>query len=498
MSPLLEVSDVEEDYACYLEGLRRRLASMSPQAKMEECGKAIIYLPPYDKVKRASQSTHAVFVYDLINFSRRIFEDPLPMTAILETFEVEPGYGSLTGDVELGPAVRQLERSRAKSSAEYYGVSVPPGAALEDTAIFTCSGVTGGMFLALSGIMDMERAQGGQRRRVVYNSPTFSLADAFCKLYELEECPVQGQAERHFLPTLREVREACTDETLACVLVYPSNPFQVSWGQEDLAELRALIDHCQRERILLIADTIFQDVRWSSEWVPELFALARDSRYLCKVFSPSKDRPFACGYRIGYVITDPALARHIEPFTSLVYNALPTPAQAWLGVDLILRHARLKGSLDAEDWAALEASYVFGYGGLEPKASDLHRRVLATGLAANYARRLDDFFAKLNTGLSELWNWIAGSECFEVLPRPPYGNILMVRVRPEFVRDENMMFIDMLSATSTTAMVGGCFGLAATDGAWFRVLYGGNTVEATIQALDSLQQHLLAGARRCA
>lgn len=498
MTALMEMCDVEEDYARYLDTLQRRLASMSPQTKMEECGKAIIYLPSYDKVKRAGQSTHGVFVYDLINFSRQIFQDPLPMTAILSTFEVEPGYGSLTGDVELGGAVRQLERLRAKLSAEYHGAELPPGDALEDTVTFTCTGVTGSMFLALRGILDMERAHGGRRRRVVYNSPTFSLADAFCKLYELEECPVQGPAERHFLPTLRQLRESCTDETLACVLVYPSNPFQVSWGGGDVAELRALIEHCQRERILLIADTIFQDIRWSPECVPELFSFARDSRYLCKVFSPSKDRPFACGYRIGYLVTDPALARHVEPVTSLVYNALPTPSQAWLGVDLVLRHARLKGRLDVEDWSALEASYVFGYGGLKPDAVDLHRRACATGLPHDYTRRLDAFFEKLDAGLSELWSWLANSECFEVLPRPPYGNILMVRVRPELVRDENMMFVDMLSEAAMTAMIGGCFGLAAPDGVWFRVLYAGNTVEATIRALDTLQHHLLRRSRRCA
>jgi len=485
-------------YHSYLEGLRRHMAGLSPQAKMEACGKAIIYLPPYDSIKRSSDKSASVFVYDLINFNHHLFADPLPMVTLLDTFEVEPGYGSLTGDVELGPAVRQLEALRARQSAEHYGVAAEPEQLLADTSVFTCTGVTGAMFLALRGALAHERAAGGTRTRVVFNSPTFSLADAFSESYGLESCPVYGPAERAFLPSLQAIRAACNENTLACVLVYPSNPFQASWGAEDIADLRALIRHCQENRIFLIADTIFQDLRWGAPPIPEIYALAGEAPYLCKAFSPSKDRPFACGYRIGYLLAPRQLDRFIEMNSSLVYNALHTLSQAWLAVELVLRYASMKGRLRESDWAVLENSFVFGYNGLRADAPELHWRVTEAGLFDTYRTRVADFSRKVDESLATLWSWIDQSECLEVLPRPAYGNILMVRIGREFVSDEDQMFLDMLGETASTAMIGGCFGIKERDGIWFRVVYGGNSLESTIEALAALQRHLLGARTKCA
>jgi len=429
-----------------------------------------------------------------------MMEDPLPLGELSSLFEVEPGYGSVTGDLELGPAVRALEYTRAKICAASYGLAAEPTLrrVIGDTVVITTSGATGGVNTALSAALARDR-EGGEpyRREIVFNVPNYCLPDAFARLHGLLAHPIAGTRETGFLPSLEDVRRACGPSTLACMLTYPTNPAQTSWGLAHVAAWRSLIEHCQDQGIFLVVDTIFQDLQWGPYPLLEIFALARSPRFLCKVYSPSKDRPFACGYRIGYLIADRELEPWAERVESLVNNSCNTLSQVWLAFDVVFRRALLEDGLSCAAFEPLEDSYVFGYGAHQPDAIELHARVVQAGLYQRYAARVRQFLATIDDGLEQIWRWLRGSLYFEVDPRPPYGNTLMVKVRPPFdAGGEDAYFLDTLIATNVASLVGGCFGLDTGGDVWFRIVMAGAPPKEVIAAMERVQVFLIERAKQ--
>src|SRR5262249_38051109 len=102
--------------------------------------------------------------------------------------------------------------------------------------------------------------------------------------------------------------------------------------------------------------------------------------------------------------------------------------------------------------------------------------------------------AALDAGLERVWRWLRQSRCFETGPRPPYGNLLLVRLREPFDAggEERFFFQAMLGANVAT-LVGGCFGFDPDAGVWFRIAIGGSDPVEVIAALERLEAVLIGG-----
>lgn len=467
---------------------KKMLRRLPPYTKMLELNKAMLFYGEYAPLKPAEQPA-SLFMLDNVNFAPALFADPLPMEEVMRLFRPAPGYGTITGDAEAGAAVLSCERARAKAARARVGAESTQIPALEDALVVTTAGATGAVHSVLLGLLLRNReVESHCRSEIVYNVPTYCLPELFCRSHGLSPIGVSGSRERRFLPTVDEVTARVGPRTLACFLTFPSNPALGSWSDDDTAALRRLVDRCQSLGVGVVVDNVFQDVCHGKTYVPELFAIADDPTLLAKVFSPSKDRPFACGYRVGYAVTDRALEPWIHQAEALTKNSSSTQGQVWLAIDSLFRAGMLEGGLTMEHCRLLEGRYLFGYGAEEPSAEAVYERLVGSGLFRRYAERVNAGMATLRRDLHDVHAWLDASACFEVLPPPDFGSMLMARVRAPYTpSSEEELFIDVLRATNVAACTASCFGLE-DDGCWFRVVVGGAPADEIKEALARVER----------
>lgn len=469
------------------------LETLPPHEKLQELSKVMLFRGRYHSLKEAGSNFKFYFILDLVNYSRIFFPDPLPFQEILDIFTIEPGYGSLTGHFEVGHTIREFEISRACAFANQS--NIPCGDirhVIQNTTVATTFGATGGIYMALTALLLKEKTTGKNRNSIVFNAPTYCLADAFARLNSLNPIAVTGTRETHFFPPLELIQEACKNSSVfACVLTYPNNPAQTCFGKNEIPELVRLIEYCQANQIVLIADTVFQELRWlSASPIPEIFALTDSAEYLCKVFSPSKDRPFACGYRIGYLMADKNLSPWLEQVASCATTSPNTMNQIWLALDSVFRRAMLEGELNQEFFLPLTGTSLFGFGAQSLTASELYQRICDVDLYNRYVRHIKHFNKTLDQGLDKIWNWANTSQYFEVDERPPYGNTIMVRVpKQEQFQNELEYYFSVLLKTGVAATMGSCFGMPNDEeNIYFRIVMATYPAEMSISALEYVKE----------
>lgn len=476
------------------ERARLALEAKPPYEKMLELYKAMLFYGEYRELKPAHDS-EPLFMLDNVNFSSALVPDPLPISELLHLVTVEPGYATVTGDCEIGDLLRELEFRRASRYARAYGLNSNPRRIIDGTVAIVTSGATGAANTALTAAMHRDIANGGFRREIVFNVPCYCLPESFARSHGLTAKPVGGGSENDFLPSLTDLLAAISSRTLACFLTFPANPSLASWGISDLPALRLLIRRCQELGILLLADTVFQDMQWSPDLAPEIFAVAGSPALLAKIHSPSKDRPVACGYRIGYLLADAALEPWLHQAEATTKNSTNTTTLVWLAFDSLFRLAALEGHLHKEQFSLVEKRHLYGYGAREASAAEMYERVIASGLYHRYIEHVSTFKTIIRSHLAAVHDWLLRSQCFEPRPLPKFGNLLMVRVRPPFDSGgEIRFFLDSLIATGVTSTVGSAFGMNSED-LWIRIAVGGAAPSAIVSALARLETYLLRRAR---
>jgi len=472
------------------------LKKLPPHEKLQELSKVMLFRGRYSCLKETVLKNRFYFILDLVNYNNKFFYDPLPVQDLLEIFIVEPGYSSLTGNIEIGDTIRELEISRAYACANRYnllGNNIRH--VVQDTMVVATFGATGGIYTALMATWLREQAVGRNRTDIVFNAPTYCLADEFARMNNLTPIPVLGTRENGFMPPLAQIREACSrySRPFACVLTYPNNPAQTSFKENEIPELVRLIEYCQANQIQLIADTVFQELRWlSAPPIPELFALTNSSNYLCKIFSPSKDRPLASGYRVGYLIADKSLEPWLERVASCTMTSPNSINQIWLAIDAVFRRAMIEGELTQELFLPLSNGFLFGFGVKPLEANEIYDKICEANLYNNYVQKVKQFQETLDQNLDKLWNWVRTNDYFEIDERPLYGNTLMVRV-PELAPFKNDLeyYFSVLSTTGILANIGSCFGLPSDKDIYFRVVMATYPAEMVMVGLEYVKGALI-------
>ncbi len=470
------------------------LENLPPHEKLQELSKIMLFKGRYRVLKNTLSSIKFVFILDLVNYSKMLFLDPLPIEELLNIFAIEPSYSSLTGNLEIGHVIRKFEASRAYAFANHYNrptEDIRP--VIQNTMVVSTFGATGAIYTMLMALSAKERATGKNRTSIVFNAPTYYLADAFARLNGLNSIPVHGTRKEGFIPSPAQIHEACQNPSVfACVLTYPSNPAQNSFKEDEISELVRLIEYCQSHQIGLIADTIFQELRWASAPpVPEIFALTDSASCLCKVFSPSKDHPFACGYRVGYLMADKNLEPWLERVASCATTSPNTLSQIWLAIDSVFRRAMIEGELNEELFLPLKGSALFGFSFKRLGADEIYQKISDAALYPRYVENINQFRKKMDLSLDKVWHSLNSNAFFEVDARPSYGNTLLVRIpRQDKFSNELEYYFHVLLKAGVIGSIGGCFGLPDDDYIYFRVVVGSYPPEVTIAALEHVRECL--------
>lgn len=469
-----------------LRSLAEDFRSESPYRRIFEA-----YSLMFGEGKYAALDSHRRYreepsIIDQINFSQDLFVDPLPIASLVRTIPAEPGYGTSSGELELGQLVTVFEGWRANAYIQDFPsvAGTRQEISLAGSAVAVGSGVTGSLAIAIAGAAEHERSQDGGRCKIYYSSPCYGMVEEIARTFSLLPVPFGQENGRH-LPSLSDTIDSFDTEALAYVLTYPANPSLSCYTSTETDLLARLIEKCRKNDTFLIVDTIFQDMRWSGEPSPEVFSLVDGSRNVVKTFGPSKDTPFAGGLRIGYMIGDSRLRPHVDRVASAVLNSHNFYSKLWLGLDLIFR----RGTPSVADFVPFRDNFILGNHGRRMSHRDIYLRVQDAGLYDNYQKAREHNLNFLNGEIIQIHEYLSQSEHFSVGPRPRFGNILLVRLKDPYAFESEYDFLfRALFEANVGLLVGGCFGVPEdSDEILFRVVVAAEDATWTIRKLQRIE-----------
>lgn len=136
--------------------------------------------------------------------------------------------------------------------------------------------------------------------------------------------PIEAvESEGGFDGWTQAVSECISPQTRAVVLSSPSNPTGATLSS---SEARALVELCRDQGLRLICDEAYVEYRFApgSQCLPADFDPCRET--VVQVRSASKSWAL-CGWRLGWVVADAALASRVAAAHSSLVNPAPEPTQ---------------------------------------------------------------------------------------------------------------------------------------------------------------------------
>lgn len=220
---------------------------------------------------------HDVLKLNIGNPGRFGFHAPAHLVAAIEAH---------LGDSDAYCHEQGLESARAAILAQQRGRGADvPGI----ERVFVGNGVSEQIDQALRGLLE-------PGDEVLLPSPDYPLWSAATTLNggvpRYYACP----ASRAHLPDPDEIESLCGPRTRAIVLVNPNNPTGACYPRELLAAIAAV---AARHRLLLMADEIYDGIRYDGAPFTPLASLAGDTP--CLSFGGLSKVHRACGYRVGWM-----------------------------------------------------------------------------------------------------------------------------------------------------------------------------------------------------
>lgn len=411
-------------------------------------------------------------IIDQVNYDYSLFEDPLPLRDLLDAFPLEAGYGVPDGSHEIGPFIRYLEMCRADHFSEHAGCrwGASYRKAIRCSAVGVGHGVTGTLTNVIASIV---RTRQKQSTNIVTVAPNYCIAEDAAISCGLHARVLQCREEDKFLPVNSVLMALCDEGTAAMCITVPTNPSHDTWTLAEAHAVADLLKWCQDHEVFFVVDAIFQDQAHSNQLPLEPFVLSGSDRCLVKVFGPSKDRPFACGHRVGYYIGDHRIGEAGYQLSHTTLNSPNAYAKAWLAFDLFFRAMILQNRQPNQaDCELFTDTFLFGEHFRDVGAREVSEIISSKGLFARYCRVVGETRAKLRRTMESVHDWVSDQTCFVTRELPKFGNSLFVKVSPEFYQgNDHEFFWDVLTKTNVGLLVGNAFGLPfPSDDVWFRIV----------------------------
>lgn len=129
---------------------------------------------------------------------------------------------------------------------------------------------------------------------------------------------VNAAEENHFMPRVSDLEAAVTEKTKAIIINSPSNPTGAVYSKALLEEIAAF---CQKHDLFIVSDEIYDELVYGI--TPYSIASVSEDAKMRTIVVNGVSKAFAMtGWRIGYVLCDPAIAKVMTSFQS---NATSNP-----------------------------------------------------------------------------------------------------------------------------------------------------------------------------
>ncbi|HAT03633.1 MAG TPA: hypothetical protein DCS29_02530 [Candidatus Magasanikbacteria bacterium] len=432
---------------------------------------------------------------DHMNFDANIYPPAITLTEIEKIIKFEPGYASPDGVVELGPLIRNLELTRLnhvnpknkqknKKIVQQAGLGAGHG----------CTNVMHGILNSIPKLPKNIFPRQCDQPEIILTLPNYTVYLAQISNMGGLARPrfLRATRENNFLPTFKQVKQIVTKKTAAIVITYPNNPAQSTYEGKNVEELKKIVRYCQQERIFLIVDNIYQDELYpQSRKHVEIFSLTDKLDYVIKVFGPSKDTTFFSGYRCGYWFGDPRIQNTYQYYISASENTLSTVSMIMFAWDMLFRAKRLaKKPITLPDIKLLDTG-LFGWG--RPlNAQKLLSNLKKMQLFEKYNKRIDVADIKMEETNKRIIEFVEKSKYFSDYVNQKIGNIILIKVNPQYYTgDDNEFFHDLIKKSGYAVLPGNVFGIPQRKGnVWFRITSIHDSCDNILKGLKAIENFL--------
>lgn len=432
---------------------------------------------------------------DHMNFDVDIFPPAITLTEIEKIVQFEPGYASPDGVVELGPLIRNLELTRLnhvdpknkiknKKLVDKAGLGAGHG----------CTNVMNGLLNSIPKLPKKIFPRQCDQPEIILTLPNYTVYIAQISNMSGLVKPrfLRATRKNDFLPTFDQVKKSINKKTAAIVITYPNNPAQSTYEGESVQELKKIVRLCQKEKIFLIVDNIYQDELYpQNRKHVEIFSLTKNLNYVVKVFGPSKDTTFFAGYRCGYWFGDPRLENTYQYYISASENTLSTVSMLMFAWDMLFRAKRLaKQKIKISDIQLLNTG-LFGWG--RPfKAREIFNSLMRMNLFGKYNKRIDSADILMEKTNERITKHIKDSKYFSDYVNQKIGNVFLIKVNPKyFAGNDDDFFHTLIKKGSYAVLPGNVFGIPRKKGnVWFRITLIHDTCDNIIKGLKGIEKFL--------
>lgn len=405
---------------------------------------------------------------DQVNFHRGTYPMAFDVADVERVFQPNHGYGSPDGSAEVADVVRRYERARCHRFLR--GCGRVEQLRLADCAVGVGGGATGVVSALLPAIRDVAAAAKDARSRVLFAVPQYGVYWQIAAACGLTPVALPTRRETGFLPTLEDVEAALERyDPLAFVIAYPGNPAQTTFSGRSSEVLKAVAAECLRRSCFLVVDNVYQDTIWSGDVNPEILALTSSPDHVVKVASLSKDRSGFSGFRVGWWIGDPRLRERYLFHCVAQANTVSSVSRLTLGLDSIMRTARIENREPAEeDFAALGPN--FSGWGTRLVPHEILRRAQNAGVIGAYGSRVALAERLQGQTLRRVVDRLQASDAFADVIDSSIGNLVFARVHPTTAPEQDEDLFWRLVHGGMGVLPGSAFSLSAGHGGcWIRL-----------------------------
>lgn len=243
-------------------------------------------------------------------------EPDFPTPAWISEAAIE---GIRAGRTRYTPAQGTPELRRAVS--ESLGRSAAPEWSLSPDSVVVTSGAKQALFNACFALF-------GPGDEVLIATPYWTSYPEIVALAQAKPVFVAGPESESFRVTPETLEAARSPRTRGLILCSPSNPTGVVYSRE---ALRAIAQWARDHGIALISDEIYRHIYFGAEdgaLAPGILDLDPGDLGVGWVLIDGVSKAYAMtGWRIGYSVTDPALASTLGALQSHTSSNASTPAQ---------------------------------------------------------------------------------------------------------------------------------------------------------------------------
>ena len=180
------------------------------------------------------------------------------------------------------------------------------GLAYDHTQVVVASGAKHCVYIALRALIN-------PGDEVILPAPYWVSYAELIKMVGGVPVVVEASEQEHFKLTGAKLRAAITPKTKALILNNPSNPTGMMYSREELQEIA---DVCVEKELYVVDDEIYYRLVYGGHEFVSLPSLGPEIKDLCLLINGVSKSYAMTGWRIGYVLANPTIAKVMANYIS--------------------------------------------------------------------------------------------------------------------------------------------------------------------------------------